>query len=170
MSDSSEKQLVTKIQEIQEEHITITFDFPKTQGTPRTGVLILRKLRFGLIAIIGMSHDEAQAGDIVVELIHNRFCTRAQVWVEMQNGARRWVSSARFQNNIILLLIFCRVSTHRWEKQRQVSRIGDVWIPFSPISPNHFSRFFIPRVEALFWNSNRIMKVDNFGTRSTLIR
>jgi len=38
---------------------------------------------FGIIAIIGVNPNEAQAGDIVVEL--------------MQDGARGWVSGARFQ-------------------------------------------------------------------------
>jgi hypothetical protein len=54
-------------------------------------------LGFGVVAIIGVSHDEAQAGDIAMELIHNGFCMRAQVWVKMQDGTRGWVSSARFQ-------------------------------------------------------------------------
>jgi hypothetical protein len=33
-----------------------------------------------------MSPNEAQAGDIVVDLMHNGFCTKAQVWVKMQDG------------------------------------------------------------------------------------
>jgi len=34
-------------------------------------------LGFGVVTIIGMNPDEAQAGDIVVELMHNGFCTKA---------------------------------------------------------------------------------------------
>jgi hypothetical protein len=34
MLNSNEEQLVVETQEIQEEHITVSFDFPKTQGTP----------------------------------------------------------------------------------------------------------------------------------------
>ncbi len=52
---------------------------------------------FGVIAIIGVSRYETQARDIVVELMHNEFCRRAQVWVKMQDGAGGWVLSARFQ-------------------------------------------------------------------------
>jgi hypothetical protein len=44
-------------------------------------------LGFGAVTIVGMSLDEAEAGDIVVELVHNKFCMRAQVWVKMQDGA-----------------------------------------------------------------------------------
>jgi hypothetical protein len=41
MSNSNEKQLVTKTQEIQEKQITTMFDFPITQGAPQTRALIL---------------------------------------------------------------------------------------------------------------------------------
>jgi hypothetical protein len=41
MSNSSENQFVAKSQEIQEEQITIRFDFPKTQEPPQTRALIL---------------------------------------------------------------------------------------------------------------------------------
>jgi len=54
-------------------------------------------LGFDVVAIIGMSPDEAQVGDIVVELMHNEFCTRAQVWVKMHDGIGGWVSSITFQ-------------------------------------------------------------------------
>jgi hypothetical protein len=54
-------------------------------------------LGFGVVAIVEVSLDKSQAGDIAVELIHNEFCTRVQVWVKMQDGARGWVSSTRFQ-------------------------------------------------------------------------
>jgi len=43
-----------------------------------------------------VSFDESQVGDIVVELMHNGICIKAQVWVKMQDAARGWVSSARF--------------------------------------------------------------------------
>ncbi len=74
-----------------------------------------------------------------------------------------------FRHNIILPSTLCRVSTHKSERQRQVSWIDDVWIPFSPISPNHFSKFFILGVEDLFWIGDQILRVENSRTRSTLI-
>ncbi len=60
-------------------------------------MLILRQLGFNVVVIIGLSLDEAQARDIVVELMHNGFCIRAHFWVKMQDGARGWVLSVRFQ-------------------------------------------------------------------------
>jgi hypothetical protein len=47
-----------------------------------------------------------------------------------------------FIDNITLPPILRRVATHKLEKQRQMPQIGDIWIPFSPISQNHFNRFF----------------------------
>ncbi len=88
MYDSNVEQLVVEIQEIQKKHIIVSLNFPKTQGTPRTRTLILHQLRFGIVAIIGMNPDEAQARDIIVKLIHNGFYTKAHVWVKMQDGAR----------------------------------------------------------------------------------
>jgi hypothetical protein len=73
-----------------------------------------------------------------------------------------------FKDNIILPPTFQKVSTHRFERQKKVLQIGDIWIPFSPISPNHFNRFFIPRVEDLFQIGNRVLKV-NSRARSRLI-
>jgi hypothetical protein len=97
MSNTSDKQFVTKSQEILEEQIIIRFYFPRIKIAPRVGALILRQLGFGVVAIVGVSSNEAQAGDIAVELVHNGFYTRVQVWVTMQDGAGGWVSSARFQ-------------------------------------------------------------------------
>jgi hypothetical protein len=40
-------------------------------------VLILRQLGFGVVTIIGMNPNEAQVGDIVMELMHNGLCIKA---------------------------------------------------------------------------------------------
>jgi len=61
-------------------------------------------LGFGVVAIIGRSLDEAQVGDIVVGVMHNGFCTRAQVWVKMQDGIGGWVSRVTFQRLSFYLL------------------------------------------------------------------
>jgi hypothetical protein len=73
------------------------------------------------------------------------------------------------KGNIILPPTLRRVSTHRLERQRQVSQLGDVWIPFSHVFPNYFIRFFIPRMEDLFRARDRILKVENSRVRSRLI-
>jgi len=36
-------------------------------------------LGFGVVAIVEVSPDKTQAGDIAIELMHNRFYTRAQM-------------------------------------------------------------------------------------------
>jgi len=74
-----------------------------------------------------------------------------------------------FRDNITLLPTLRRVSTHRSERQKQMPQTSDIWIPFSPISPNHFSRFFIPKVEDLFQIEDQVLRVENFGARSHLI-
>ncbi len=71
--------MVVEIQEIQEEQISVRFDFPRNQRALRTWSLILRQLGFGVVAITWMSSNETQARDIVVELMCNGFCTKAQV-------------------------------------------------------------------------------------------
>jgi hypothetical protein len=74
-----------------------------------------------------------------------------------------------FINNITLPPILRRMLTYRLQRQRQVAQIGDIWIPISPISPNHFNRFFIPSVEDLFQVGDQILKVDNYRSKSHLI-
>jgi hypothetical protein len=55
------------------------------------------------------------------------------------------------------------------ERQNSVPRLGDLWIPKSFVSPNHFPRFYIPGVEDLFQVGDRIIRVEHSGSRSRLI-
>jgi hypothetical protein len=50
-----------------------------------------------------------------------------------------------------------------------VPRLGDIWIPKSTPSANHFPRLYIPRVEDLFQAGDRIIRVEHGGTRSRMI-
>jgi hypothetical protein len=50
-----------------------------------------------------------------------------------------------------------------------VPRLGDIWIPKSTSSANHFPRFYIPGVEDLFQVGDRIVHVEHSKTRSRLI-
>jgi hypothetical protein len=50
-------------------------------------------LGFGVVIIVGINRDEAWIGDVVVEIIHNDFCTHVQVWIKIRNGAGRWEST-----------------------------------------------------------------------------
>jgi hypothetical protein len=55
------------------------------------------------------------------------------------------------------------------ERQRSVPRLGDIWIPKSPVSPNHFSRFYIPGVADLFQTGDCVVRIEHVGSRSRLI-
>ncbi len=48
-------------------------------------------------------------------------------------------------------------------------RLGDIWIPKSLVSPNHFSRFYILGVEDLFQTGDRVVRIEHAGSRSRLI-
>jgi hypothetical protein len=61
------------------------------------------------------------------------------------------------------------VSTHKSKRERQLLKIGDIWILFSHGSLNHFSRFFIPKVEDLFQTRDQVLKLENSRSRSRLI-
>jgi len=50
-----------------------------------------------------------------------------------------------------------------------VPRLGDIWIPKSTPSANHFPRFYIPGVEDLFQVGDRIVRVEHSRSRSHLI-
>jgi hypothetical protein len=65
--------------------------------------------------------------------------------------------------------ILRRVTPAYAERQHVVPRLGDVWIPKSAVSPNHFVRLYIPGVEDLFQEGDRILRVEHGGSRSRLI-
>jgi hypothetical protein len=69
-------------------------------------------------------------------------------------------------DNITLPPTLHRVTTHYFERHRQVSRLGDLWIFFSHVSPNHFIRIFILGAEDLFLVGDRILRVENSELRS----
>jgi len=62
-----------------------------------------------------------------------------------------------------------RVAPELAERQCSVPRLGDIWIPRSEVSPNHFVRLYIPGVEDLFQEGDRLLRVEHSGSRSRLI-
>jgi len=52
-------------------------------------------LGFGVVTFVGINPNEAQVGDVAVEIVHNGFCTQAQVWLKLRNGARGWGSTLK---------------------------------------------------------------------------
>jgi len=74
-----------------------------------------------------------------------------------------------FRCNTTTPHILRRVNPGFTERQLSVPRLGNIWIPKSPISPNHFPQFYIPRVEDLFQTGDRVVRVEHAGSRSRLI-
>jgi len=62
-----------------------------------------------------------------------------------------------------------RVDPQFAERQGSVPRLGDIWVPKSKVSPNHFVRLYIPGVEDLFQEGDRLLRVEHSGSRSRLI-
>ncbi|CAK9202177.1 unnamed protein product [Sphagnum troendelagicum] len=62
-----------------------------------------------------------------------------------------------------------RVALELAERRCGVPRLGDIWIPRSEVSPNHFVRLYIPGVEDLFQEGDRLLRVEHSGSRSRLI-
>jgi hypothetical protein len=68
-------------------------------------------------------------------------------------------------------------TSHTWrrvtpifaERRHSVPRLGDIWVLKSPVSPNHFSRLYIPGVEDMFEVGDRIIRVEHGGSRFRLI-
>jgi hypothetical protein len=62
-----------------------------------------------------------------------------------------------------------RISVSLPKRQSSVPRLGDVWVPKSAVSPNHFTRFYIPGIEDLFQVGDYLLRVEHFGSRSRII-
>ncbi len=62
-----------------------------------------------------------------------------------------------------------RVTPSFAERQCSVPRLGDIWIPKSVVSLNHFARFYIPGVEDLFQIGDRLVRVEHARSKSRLI-
>jgi hypothetical protein len=62
-----------------------------------------------------------------------------------------------------------RVTPLLAERQRSIARLGDIWVPISAPSANHFPRLYIPGVEDLFQIGDWIIRVEHGGSRSRLI-
>ncbi len=62
-----------------------------------------------------------------------------------------------------------RVTPSVNEELRSIPRIGDIWVPTSMPTANHFPRIYIPGVEYLFQRGDRIIRIEHGGSRSRLI-
>jgi hypothetical protein len=46
---------------------------------------------------VGIDPEEAQVGDVVIEIAHSGFHMPAEVWLKVRNGAGEWVSVSELQ-------------------------------------------------------------------------
>ncbi|CAK9876143.1 unnamed protein product [Sphagnum jensenii] len=99
MSSSSADEVGVEeyMQEIREQRIVIRFDYLRAQDGPQRGVVILRFLGFGVVTFVRIDPDEARVGDVAIEVAHNGFYTRIEVWLKVKDGARGWVSTSELQ-------------------------------------------------------------------------
>jgi hypothetical protein len=99
MSSSSGEEVPEEelTQEIRERQLVNRFDFLTGQNKPQRGAIVLRFLGFGVVTIVGIDPEQAQVGDIAVEVAHSGFYTRAQVWLKVIDGTRGWASTSELQ-------------------------------------------------------------------------
>ncbi len=86
-------------QENRELNLVRRFDLFTIQNGPQKGAVIVRFLGFGVVRLVGIDLGQARVGDIVVEVAHSGFYTRAQVWLKVIDGARGWVSTSELQTS-----------------------------------------------------------------------
>jgi hypothetical protein len=74
-----------------------------------------------------------------------------------------------YRHNTTTLPILRRVTPLFAKRQRNVPRLGDIWIPKLVVSPNHFVRLYIPGVEDLFQEGDRLFRVEHSESKSRLM-
>jgi hypothetical protein len=100
MSSSSDDDIPRELlQEIREQRITRRFDFGIEPYGPQRGAIVLQALGFGVIRLVGIEPDLARVGDIVVEVTHSGYFTRARVWLKVVDGARGWTCTSELQSS-----------------------------------------------------------------------
>ncbi len=62
-----------------------------------------------------------------------------------------------------------RVTPSLAEELRSIPRVGDIWVPKSMPTANHFPRIYILGVEDLFQTRDRVIRIEHGGSRSRLI-
>jgi len=96
-SEANEVGVEDLTQDILAQRIVNRFDYYATQGGPQRGAVVLCLLGFGVVTLVGIDPDVTRVGDIVVEIAHSGFHTRAEVWLRVRNGADGWISISQLQ-------------------------------------------------------------------------
>jgi len=85
----------------------------------------------------------------------------------MESAGGRGPRSSRTSSTSLPILR--RIAPLFAERQGIVPRLGDIWVPKSEISPNHFVRLYLLGIEDLFQEGDRLLRVEHSGSRSRLI-
>jgi hypothetical protein len=89
-------------------------------------------------------------------------------WESLMEQRARF-GSQNFRRAFSSLPTLRRVSPNSAERHDSIPRLGDIWIPRSAESPNHFVRLYIHEVEDLLQEGDRVLRVEHNGSRSRLI-
>jgi hypothetical protein len=84
-------------QENREQQLVNRFDFFTIRDGPHRGAVIVCFVGFGTVTLVGIDPEVARIGDIAVEIAHNGFHTRTEVWLRVRNGADGWASISQLQ-------------------------------------------------------------------------
>jgi hypothetical protein len=104
MSSSSNEDIPIELaQEIKERRIVRRFDFSTVPKGSHRRAVILRALGFGVVRLVGIEPDQAQTGDIAVEVTHSGYFTRARVWLNVVDGDRGWTCTSELQSNFYFI-------------------------------------------------------------------
>ncbi len=70
--------------------------------------------------------------------------------VHLHNSNNSSISPPTLHGDINIIIV----------RTREVLRVGDIWIPKCTRSPDHFTHFFIPRIEILFQTRDKILRTE----------
>jgi hypothetical protein len=105
-----------------------------------------------------------QSKSIKEGLIHRNKCGSKYV-MELESGTKLHNSNACFFS----FPTYLNVIISRFEEKGNIPKVGDIWILKRYTPPNCFINFFIPIVEKLFQDGDKILKVEVGGGMSKFI-
>lgn len=72
-------------------------------------------------------------------------------------------------NNSISLLTLHREDSFTFVRAVGLPKIRDIWVPHCVVSLNHFTCFFIPKIETLFQVGDKLLRVEASSSTSCIL-
>jgi hypothetical protein len=107
MSSSIEEQIVTDLQSIRDQQLIKSFNNPFRVEELQVRSFILRSFGFGVVTMIGFNPVEAQIEDLIVIITHNKFISKVQIWVKMQNEQHEWRNMCAMSTIVLFHYLPC---------------------------------------------------------------